>query len=159
MIEFTQTSLAPRGNCWQTAVACLLEVEPSLLPDQTVHDYEFVDGQWRGQSYNNFLQAYLRKHHDLAYVELHLPEEALAMIAIREPGWHLMIGRTVRSNDLPGRIRHCVVGRYGQVVWDPHPSRAGLTDEIKYALLVPFPEEWKEHDFSEKLSCVCPACS
>lgn len=135
MKGYTQTHLAPVGNCWQTAVACILEVDPGELPDQATHDMKLVDGKWTGQSYNNVLQAYLRKHHGLAYVETHLPEEALARLSVH--GHHLITGRTVRTDERG--IRHCVVGRDGAVVWDPHPSRAGLTDDLRWSLLVPYP--------------------
>lgn len=156
MKEFTQTTTGPVGNCWQTAVACLLEIEPASLPDQATHDLQLVDGNWIGKGYNNFLQEYLRKHHGLAYVEMHMPASALAMVAIRDPGWHLMTGETVRTPI--NKSRHVVVGRYGQIVWDPHPSRAGLTgDDIRYALLAPWPKEWSG-PWREGISCVCPAC-
>lgn len=153
MKEFTQTSLAPVGNCWQTAVACILEVDPAELPDQTTLDRKLVDGQWVGDSYNNPLQAYLRKHRGLAQVDLHVPDEALAMLYVR--GYHLITGRTVRTDERG--IRHCAVGRDGSPVWDPHPSRAGLTDEIRWSVLAPYPEEWKRYRDVED-TCVCPSC-
>lgn len=156
MREYTQTSFAPMGNCWQTAVACLLEVDPRELPDQTVHDCKLVDGAWIGMSYNNALQGYLRKHHGLAYVDLGgIPEEGLAMLQLRDPGWHLISGRTNRSEQWAG-LHHIVVGRYGQIAWDPHPSRAGLTGDFRWSLIVPLPKAWAE---GLPLPCVCPACS
>lgn len=156
MKEFTQTALAPVGNCWQTAIACLLEVDPGQLPDQATNDYKLVDGQWVGRSYNNVLQQYLRTHHGLVYLELQTPKEGLAMLAIKDPGWHIITGRTVRTDERG--IRHSVVGRYGEVAWDPHPSRAGLTDDIRWALLAPRPKEWEEH--AHHLGpCACPLCA
>lgn len=157
MKEFTQTSLAPRGNCWQTAVACILEVEPSKLPDQATNDSVLVDGSWQGKSYNNAIQAYLRTHHDMAYLELHGNDELMECVQIRDDRYHLMTGETIRSEENAG-MRHVVVGRRGVVVWDPHPSRAGLTDGIRWAFLTAFPKEWDRAD-SERLNpCVCPAC-
>lgn len=156
MKEFTQTTTGPVGNCWQTAVACLLEVDPAQLPYQATLDRRLVDGKWVGQGYNNPLQAYLRKHHGLAYVEMHLPEEALAMLAVRDPGWHLITGETVRTATL--KCRHVVVGRYGNIAWDPHPSRAGLTTDLRYSLLVPFPKAWESYHDGTPRPCVCPVC-
>lgn len=158
MREFTQTTVAPDvGNCWQTAVACILEIEPAALPDQRTNDYVLVDGKWTGRSYNNPLQGYLRKHHGLAYVELYTVDEVLGLLDIRSDAFHLMTGRTVRSDSFGG-MRHVVVGRRGKMVWDPHPSRAGLTDAIRWAFLVPFPAEWSRSEAANINPCVCPAC-
>lgn len=157
MIELTQTCLYPDGNCWQTAVACILDLDPEVMPPQSNYDKRELgaDGEWRrvGPNYNNVLQSYLKKHHGLAYVELHTPEEALARLRI--VGYHLITGDTVRS-EAYGGVRHVVVGKDGEMVWDPHPSRAGLTTEIHWALLVPHPKSWgRMVDMDE---CVCPAC-
>ncbi len=157
MIELTQTSLYPRGNCWQTAVACILEIDPVVMPPQCDYDLRIPqeDGSIkRGPSYNNVLQMYLKKHHNLAYLEFHIPVEGYAKLRIE--GYHLMTGTTVRSKDYDGE-RHVVVGHNGKVVWDPHPSRAGLLDEIHWAQLVPWPAAWNSGWQSGE--CVCPACS
>lgn len=167
MREWTQSvTMTPEngfaGNCWQTAVACLLDVHPDELPAQSECDLydakpDGTRGKWRedSPSYNDRLYSYLRKHHDLCYVELHLPAEAFALLSIREPGWHMLTGRTVRS-DQYGGTRHVVVARYGEMVWDPHPSRAGLLEEIRWAFLIPFPAQWKHN---EPKPCMCPKCS
>lgn len=157
MKEFTQTELYPRGNCWQTAVACLLEVEPDVLPSQfdSYQPMEHEGKPYMRLNYNNLLQAYLRKHHGLAYVEFHQPEEALAQLRIE--GFHLMTGITERSKDYNGE-RHVVVGLNGNCVWDPHPSHAGLIGEIRWAVLSPFPKLWERGWGEESNPCLCPAC-
>ena len=161
MIEHTQTNLEP-GNCWQTAVACLLEIEPEALPSQVDHDQrreEQPDGsvRWVGQSYATVLNAYLRSHWDLAYVEVHYPEEIWLVVQVQPPGWHLLTGRTVRTER--NHARHVVVGRFGEVVWDPHPSRAGLTTDINHAFLVPFPASWRKTGIGGAVeACVCRLC-
>lgn len=157
--KLTQTSLDP-GNCWQTGVACILDIDPETMPSQVEHDSKPVmsaDGtfRWSGPGYNNVLQAYLRKHHGLAYVELHAPWAELSAF-LRPVGLHLLTGRTVRSAT-NGEQRHVVVARDGETVWDPHPSRAGLLDEIKPAFLTPYPAEWAKHG-GRRAECVCPAC-
>lgn len=159
MREFTQTNLDP-GNCWQTCVACILEVDPGELPPQEEYDIreKQPDGSWKwlpGRSYNNALQAYLRKHHGMVYVEMHTPWELLDYLQVKPDVFHMMTGRTVRT-ELNGS-RHVVVGRGGAMVWDPHPSRAGLTDQIKWSFLLPIPEEWREQRGAPN-PCVCPAC-
>lgn len=173
MRELTQTVTATPengfvGNCWQTCIACLLDLDPAVLPPQENYDkrVRLEDGSFKhaegdNPSYWSALTPYLRDHHDLAYVELHLPDEAFPLLRVADPGYHLMTGRTVRS-DSYGGMRHVVVGRYGQVAWDPHPSHAGLLEEIRWALLVPYPKYWRESDArpgAKPYSCVCPACS
>lgn len=154
MKEFTQTELYPRGNCWQTAVACILEVDPNELPSQFNAYVAKEDGSF-SLHYHNHLQAYLRKHHGLAYAELHQPQEVISKLSIS--GYHIITGTTVRSADYGG-IRHAVVGLDGKVAWDPHPSRAGLLDEIQWAVLAPFPKSWERGWGGDKNPCVCPKC-
>lgn len=156
MREYTQTNLDP-GNCWQTVIACLLDVEPEELPVQGLYDWwvkEADEVKQYGPSYHNALQDYLRTHHDLTYAEI--GGVVTPLLQVREPGWHMMTGRTVRSDANGGR-RHVVVARYGEVVWDPHPSRAGLLDELRWAFLAPYPAEWRRNRNPET-KCECRSC-
>jgi len=161
MKELTQTFIGIQGNCWQTAVACLLEIDPEVMPNQ--HDYDWKIKNSKGEneygpSYHNALQKFLHKHFQLTYTEYTGPSTLYAFLEIKPPGWHLMTGRTIRSDSLQG-ARHVVVARYGEVVWDPHPSRAGLLEEKRWAFLVPYPEEWnKGKDPELEVECECPVC-
>ena len=159
MRELTQTSLNP-GNCWQTCIACILELDPETLPSQVEHDMRRVmgpngDWTWEGRGYGNVLGNYLRKHHGLAYVQLHYPEEIWSAVAVR-PCLHMMTGRTERTAQ--NGSRHVVVGENGSIRWDPQPSRAGLLDEIEYGFLIPFPKMWEETWTRMREDCLCPAC-
>lgn len=161
MKEFTQSNTSP-GNCWQTAVACVLEVAPASLPDQVaIEEAE--------RSYQNALGTYLRKHHGLLYLQI----EAFKMrvLSVREPGWHCLIGETVRtyaaldgqellpSGRAASRILHVVVARHGEMAWDPHPSHAGLTKVLHWGFLFPFPDEYRESwDRVGMDRCQCLAC-
>lgn len=160
MKPFTQTNLEP-GNCWQTCVASILEVDPAELPPQEHYDLFKLreDGTCEylpGPSYNNILQAYLRKHHGMVYVEMHTPSELLAYLTVRAHVFHMLTGRTVRT--ARNGARHVVVGKGGVMVWDPHPSRVGLTEDIKWAFVIPIPAEWRV-ERGKPNPCVCPACS
>jgi hypothetical protein len=169
--EFTQTvTCHPQGgwggNCWQTCVAGLLDLEPGVLPAQAICDlYETdLDGT-RGAprqspNFRNRLQVYLRKHHGRAYVELHAPDETWPLLRVADPGWHMMAGKTVRSASFGG-LTHICIARYGRVVWDPHPSRAGLLSDIRWAVLAPYPESWARDEVERGVvqdDCMCPAC-
>jgi len=157
----TQTSLEP-GNCWQTCIACILDLDPEQLPPQVDYDKRAPteDGGFRyvGPSYMGVLGRYLRKHHGLAYIEIHHPPEIWTALQIRDDRPHMMTGRTIRSAT-NGNQRHVVVAERGEMIWDPHPSRAGLTHDLQFAFLVPFPKSWEETwDRSNNDPCVCPAC-
>lgn len=161
MREFVQTNLDP-GNCWQTALACILDVEPSTLPDQTRYDFGKNAGKGWASSYSNVLQGYLGKHFDLIYCELQAWQ--FGGLSVRPPGWHLLIGPTVRTP--VNNSNHCVVGRYGREAWDVHPSRAGLLSIHSWGVLSPLPTELRlqrekhtDPDYRRVfLECLCPFC-
>lgn len=73
-------------------------------------------------------------------------------------GLHMITGRTVRT--ATNGSRHVVVARRGEIVWDPHPSRAGLLDDAddgqrEWSFLVPFPRSW---ELFTAHPCICPQC-
>ncbi len=158
MIEYTQTNLDP-GNCWQTCVASILELPPETLPDQSVCDrWHRPDHEntatWRRLEpyYGNELNAYLRKHHSLTYANV--PPYIMTGLLVKPPGIHMLSGETVRTKY--NRSTHVVVAKNGELLWDPHPSRAGLTKIIYWSFLVPYPGDWKESGLL--LECHCPDC-
>lgn len=173
MKHFTQTVTASAangwaGNCWQTCVAMMLDVDPETMPAQAECDLCTTnDDGTRGSRverapyYSDRLRAYLREHHSLSYVEIHCPQESLALLRVADPGWHMMTGLTIRSANYGG-MRHVVIGRYGEVAWDPHPSHAGLLDEIQWSFLVPYPKAWRKYDAQrwadgkQPDACRCP---
>ena len=159
MIEYTQTNII-RGNCWQTAVASVMEIPPDQLPDQTVCDLwdkpnPEESGTWTRKEpfYQNELGAYLRKHHGLAYVSLQ--PHLLTALEVKSPGLHFMSGKTIRS--AVSKENHVVVARYGELLWDPHPSRAGLIEVIYWSFLIPYPAEWSKYSSKEQ-DCHCLEC-
>jgi hypothetical protein len=163
MIEYTQTKFGEvKGNCFQTALGCILEVDPEGLPAQDIWDVR--KGKGWACSYHNIIQGYLWKHHGLGYCEL--ADWEFAAVSVREPGWHVLIGPTVRTSDAH-QVNHAVVGRYGETVWDPHPSRAGLVAVEKWGLVYQVPprirasrdqyepgsEGWRVF-----IDCLCASC-
>ena len=159
MLEYTQTSLVP-GNCWQTAIASVLEIPPERLPDQTVCDLwdkpnPDESGTWKRLEpfYSNELGAYLKKHHGLAYVNLQ--PHFMGAVDVKPPGIHFMSGKTVRTK--LSKENHVVIAKYGELLWDPHPSREGLIEIIYWAFLIPYPKEWSKYSTKEPV-CHCPEC-
>lgn len=153
---YIQSSLEhPYGNCWQTAVACILDVEPGELPSQATYH----------TSYLNQLNAYLEKHHDKMYTCLHseyLWRSVLHAYGKHPEGHYCWEGPTVRT-PVHG-ADHVVVARGDKMVWDVHPSGAGLTQVKRWGLIGPIPDDiraWrgKMREKGDKdVDCVCPKC-
>src|SRR5512145_485089 len=157
MIHHIQTNLDP-GSCWQTAIACVLDIDPSILPDQTNCDLTVKpdpddETTWRyGPYYIDVVNRYLRKHHGLLYwVDACYKFERMAF-----EGFHFICGHTVRS--AANGTRHIVVAENRKMVWDPHPSQAGLIDAIQYGFLVKFPADVAGMSDLYRKPCMCPEC-
>ena len=159
MTRYTQSCTAP-GNCWQTAVACILNVEPDTLPSQ-------VEIEKRRLSYNNALNSYLYLHHGLCYSEVY--DYQFTGLEVRRDwhmGHHLLVGPTERTAT-NGGINHVVVACQGEPVWDPHPSRAGLLSVERWGLLGHVQErqlanrkvQLARPDCCPTMRCLCPACA
>jgi hypothetical protein len=110
----------PCGNCLQAALATIL----GLPLDEVPHFLENgpAAGWW------DRMNAWLIARFGVALLGL-----------TSEGGWevppvlHLMQGRTIRDSE------HVVVGFAGRMVWDPHPSRAGLVDVKHHEMFVSSP--------------------
>ena len=148
MIKYTQTNLSP-GNCWQTCIASILEVDPLHLPDQATID---ANGKHASADYTNALGSYLRKHHGLIYIQIPCWHVAGSL---NLSGYHLIIGETVRTPE--NNRRHVVVGLDGKWCWDPHPSRKFLTKMLSYGILVPRLNIPGIEDLYAD-ECICPRC-
>jgi len=97
-VSQTDTS-ADTGNCLQASVATLLDLPLSEVPHFT------LDPAWEIR-----FMDFMKQHgHPVTLMKR---EDAFNGIAI---------GPTVRGTT------HAVVLWEGEIVWDPHPSRAGLT--------------------------------
>jgi hypothetical protein len=117
----TQTKVGwPDGNCVRASYASLLGVDLDLVPD-------FSPAALRGDNQRAAERAWLR---DLGYDLVVVPEGG-ARPDVSPDTLHLVSGLSPRG------FGHCCVGRGGQVVWDPHPSRAGLVEVWHRAFLVP----------------------
>lgn len=129
MIEYTMLQLADVdnkiiGDCYRTAIACVLEREPSEVP----HFMDFTWGEWEARKW-------LKAEYGLTIAQTRVDKMSNGWVLNLAKGehdvFHLMIGDTVRG------LKHAVVGRNGSVVWDPHPSRAGLTTVTEMEFLIP----------------------
>lgn len=155
MRQQTQSNLDP-GNCWQTAIACVLNVPAADLPDQ-------VAIEAAKQFYKNAVNAFIFVH---LGPRIYVDTDELTTPGVRPIGYHVIIGPTVRTEAqrAAGRehFHHAIVGLDGDPFWDPHPSRAGLLSTHIWGVVVPLPAhaiEWRKKRMAEgSMLCVCPKC-
>lgn len=123
MLEVTQTTFgfpdqdAPPGDCLAACVAAVLELPIECVPRTRLVN-EMAD----------WLRA--RGLYALTFrCDLSKGDPA-------PDGYHLVGGWSPRRPDRRDML-HCVVARGREVVWDPHPSRAGVLDWQESTILVP----------------------
>lgn len=115
LIGITQTAFGrgpdhgeSMGNCMQAAVATALGFRLEEVP-------HFVAG---GEDWWDRMNAWLTRNAGLVLLGTAAGDWTVP------PVLHLTQGRTVRDS------QHVVVSFGGQMVWDPHPSRAGLAEVL-----------------------------
>ncbi len=121
MIPYTQTSVGVEGNCLQTSIECILEARQGSLPSQR----DFPLGHYP-EVVNAFLARFGLRFWEVAP-------------GGRTAGWLVLTGPSPRTPKI-GTL-HCVVGRNGKVVWDPHPSREGLCEVTRWGFVGPMSSE------------------
>ncbi len=110
--------IGQHGDCQRAVIASLLELPISEVP----HFLQEAKGDPVG--FFEGLQSFCRSR-GLAY--LTVPAKSGAAFFGADDGvYHEISGPSPRGNG----ITHAVVGRDGQVVFDPHPSRAGLLGDF-----------------------------
>lgn len=131
--EFThQPEIGQHGDCQRAVIASLLDLPISDVP----HFLQLCDGD--PSDYWDRLQEFCRGH---GYAYLTMPARCGALF-FGEVGdiYHEISGPSPRGNG----VGHAVVGCNGQIVFDPHPSRAGLSGDPatwEHAYLVRAPKE------------------
>jgi hypothetical protein len=119
VIRVDQTRFGcPSGNCFQACMASLLE-----LPLEEVPDFMAADPWWPA------MEAWLAPR-GLYPVGL-LCEGQDSRDGWVPRGLHILGGRSPR-----GDFDHVVIAHGREIVWDPHPSRAGLVSWKDRVLLV-----------------------
>lgn len=106
------------GDCYRTALACLLDVDPSLVPHVMG-----VDDNWR-----HTMRLWLATR-DLWLVEFPVvagnAKDALRKVGALNPGvFYLLLGRSANG------IGHCVVCNGEEMVHDPNPECLGVAKPL-----------------------------
>jgi hypothetical protein len=118
-----QTVFGEKGDCFEACLASILEIPLEVIP-------VFKESDWF-KRVNEWLVT-----RGLFYIEVRFDEEAINLMK-KFMGYHLMCGVAERG------LHHAVVGFKGDVVHDPHPSKAGFPPEasLTYGFLIPLWEK------------------
>jgi len=110
------------GDCQRAVIASLLDLPISDVPHFLAVSKNDATIYWES------VQAFCRSH---GYVYLTVAKNSgSAFFGDDGPVYHEISGPSPRG----GGVTHAVVGCNGEVVFDPHPSRAGLAGD---------PMEWQ----------------
>lgn len=144
---------APFGNCWQYALASILDTPADELPDQIAVELrarQTPDDPHGSAAFDAAVRTYLARHHGCAVRSIPLGGVAdLRARADRLERPYLLFGPTPRT--AISDVSHVVVGKGAGVIWDPHPSRAGLVGVTRADVIVP--GSWLGPG-----RCWCPRC-
>lgn len=159
MIEYTQSDTT-HGDCWQTALACIIDTPPERLPPQVEIEQWPTRALGGWGSYRNVMNGYLRTHMGMEYSQINRPSFS-AVVPIYE--YHVICGPSVRTPTT--KRNHCVVAHLGREVWDPHPSRAGLTEHQEWGVIGDYidrpPSQMRQSNpelYDLVFGCLCPSC-
>ena len=106
------------GDCMRAATASLLELPLDAVP-------HFVTFLWWQPAAELWARG---RGLTMRYADVATPADIPLFR-------HILCGRS------PREISHCVVAEEGRVVWDPHPSRAGLATVTDAWWFEPWPHE------------------
>lgn len=109
------------GDCMRTVIACLLDLQPQDVP-------HFLHDGCDGGVFMERIDAYLESK-GLALVGVPFsdtPDKVMEAMTYNNPNITYMIsGQSARG------VNHVVIARNGEILWDPHPSNAGLSTTCK----------------------------
>lgn len=115
MIKHIQTKMhtdGVTGNCWPTAIACILECRIDQVPNiEELFSVPEMPWYWILKEWLNF-KGY-------EYID-NLPKEFYSTYT----GYYFVTGKSPR-----GDFNHIVIYKDGKMVHDPHPSGDGILTE------------------------------
>lgn len=133
--RYTDAEGDPPGDCWRTALACLIQVPRDEVP-HFIHEYQGHKVGPRGT-----LSTPLWWVKSVEWVEQQRPGWTLENYAPRFPVYDgdgpsrvIISGQSPRGDWLHAVIADSVTGA---LVHDPHPSGAGVLDQQEMAALIP----------------------
>ena len=110
------------GNCFAACLASLLEISLEDVP----HFVETSPDAWQ-KDLNQWLAA-----RGLAFVDVWCPNPTNFQWYVTEQlghvGFYILSGPSPRHKD----VDHAVIAKGGEIVFDPHPSKAGIADGYRW---------------------------
>lgn len=166
VIRNSQNEMVVRGNCWAAAIASILELPITEVPNFEIW-FEWEDGLWW-----YLTQRFLNKkgfvlEDDNRFQVFHMTEE----------GWRESIGASPSHNEtyadlkaqLQGQfyfingtsargVQHVTIWQNGVMVHDPHPSREGILDHRSFEFIRPLTEAEKANvnDYNNSIHIAFP---
>ena len=116
MRKLTQTKIHAKtinGNCFPTAIACILDLDD---PNEVFQTQDFDESDSRLAL--GGLLKWLAKR---GYIFYNIENHSMA----RKDEYYLVTGESPRDSS----IWHVVIYQNGEMVWDPHPDRTGIVNE------------------------------
>lgn len=126
--EFThQPEIGQHGDCQRAVIASLLDLPISEVP----HFLQIANGD--AAIYYEELQKFCLSQ-GYAYLTINACS-GVAFFGLDDDVYHEISGPSPRGNG----VYHSVIGKGGNIVHDPHPSRSGLSgtaEDWQYSFLV-----------------------
>lgn len=117
MIEVDQTILhgnGLRGNCLQACIASIMELDIEEVPHFANHE----GADWFDRMNDWFIKR------------------GMWILYIQDDYGFMPHGYSIICGTSPRQVRHSCVALDGKLIFDPHPSRAGLIEVDSYYLFV-----------------------
>lgn len=134
LIQTKLHSETKKGNCYATAIACLLECDIEDVPNIEVL-FDVPDSQWYAVLVDWLEYKGYSHHHSGVKADYEGFD-----------GYYLVSGKSPRG------VQHCVIYRNGKMVHDPHPSGAGILTEEYWEHLEPITLQTKMETFVGELA-------
>jgi len=117
-----------RGNCFQTTVACMIDTEPTEVPNvETLFDiegglwYEVMSAWLKSKGWELCTDTRYKVFHDPEYKAGYRDE----IIKEIQDTYYMVSGKSTRG------VMHCCIYCNGLMVWDCHPTHEGL-ETVEY---------------------------
>lgn len=111
MLVMSDKNLGTKGDCMRACVATLTQTPPETMPhfvgDPDEPNWVFGLNKWLAQRGLFYVQA---------------PHQRMFWHSRAGDVYHLLVGKTIRGT------QHAAVAKNGEILHDPHPSRAGFVD-------------------------------
>lgn len=116
------------GDCFRTALACLLDLHPEQVPHFMADFSQPEQGVWRA------VDAWLMERYGLRRVSIPYKTDDVDLIMTTleqiNPGLRYKL-----AGKSPRGVQHTVIVEGGKVLWDPHPEGGGIVGPGEDGLL------------------------